>query len=198
MSVLEFISSIKWPIVALIALVLFSRAVKRSPGLGAWVREWFDSRDMRGKFGPAEFEATASGARDAAQIAAASDDDLAELAAEGRDSASGAAEEVGRADITALRREAVEEVMRQAAGWGWSAAKAGYVELPRAVIEWDEQGRPSMVSRPSIRDVGERVMQRLRESRAFDVPLSQVLQDMERRREQREANRPATQGDRPD
>lgn len=51
----------------------------------------------------------------------------------------------------ALRRSAVEAVMRDAAGWGYELARMGYRERPVPVVEWSPDGRPHVTYDPGTR-----------------------------------------------
>ncbi|BBB01058.1 hypothetical protein RVR_8297 [Actinacidiphila reveromycinica] len=139
MSVLEFISSLKWPVVVLVGIFVVSRGFKRNPDMGAWFRRWLDSRDVRGRVGPAEFEANLNATRDALVTAAASDDVLAAADQPVSDLL------VPSPDTTALRRDAVEVVMRTAARWGWDMADMGFRNPPVPVIQWDDDGTPKIL-----------------------------------------------------
>jgi len=135
---------------------------------------------VRGKIGPTEFEATASQAQAAAQVAAASDADLVHMTEPAQSGERAATATVAPQDVVALRREAVEEVMRQAARWGWSAARAGFVDLPNSTIEWDSGGRPTIVTRPTARDRVNRLIRQLGEE-PRKSQLEQFLTDMVQR-----------------
>jgi len=141
-SVLEFIAALKWPVVVLVALGVVSRGFKRNPDMGRWFRGWLDSRDVRGKIGPTEFEATASRAVEAAAgIAAASDEHIADNLAASLGQA-GTAQSDG---VHQLRREAVEALMRDSAKWGWVSAQMGFRSPPDPDIRWQEDGRPNIL-----------------------------------------------------
>lgn len=147
MSVLEFISSLKWPFVVLVALLVMSRALRKSPGLGEWARSWLDKRDVRGKVGPAEFEATASQAavEQAAAVTAASDEELAAIvAAEPQQEAPDTAP-ASQPDVSVMRRENVESLLRASAQWGWEMAQMGFRTPPDPHVQWTEDGRPEIL-----------------------------------------------------
>lgn len=143
MSVLEFISSLKWPVVVLVGIFVVSRGFKRNPDMGVWFRRWLDSRDVKAKGAGFELEATASRAvAAAASVAAASDERLvAELDASVTQ-ADG--EPASPAEVEGLRREAVETLMRDAASWGWEMAGMGFRTPPDPQVEWDIDGYPTI------------------------------------------------------
>lgn len=143
MSVLEFFSSLKWPIVLLAVFFWIARALKRNPGFADWLKRWLEHRDVRGKIGFTEFEALMP-SKDIVQAAAATDEELAALA--GRQdpvSSEGPADDTANA-LTALRREVVEEVIRMSAQWGWDTAKMGFRTSPDPQVIWTEDGRPEI------------------------------------------------------
>lgn len=144
MSVLEFISSLKWPIVVLVLIATVWRAFKKHPGAGRWFADYLESRDLRGKAGPVEFEAmTKAAVEQAAAITAASDEELAAIAGPAEQALFD--EEPSRPDPTVLRREVVEGLMRTSARWGWEMAQMGFRTPPNPHIEWSEDGHPSIM-----------------------------------------------------
>jgi hypothetical protein len=140
MSVLEFISSLKWPIVVLVVLAWASRAPNKHPDLARRLAAYLDRRDIRGKAGPVEFEAITPAA--IVQAAAASDDELAVLAAEDQDSEE---ETRSRPDLSILRREVVEQLLHSSAQWGWEMAQLGFRTPPDPQVRWTDDGRPEIL-----------------------------------------------------
>lgn len=114
MSVLEFISSLKWPVVLLAVLGWIAHTL-RKPAVTDWLKEWLSTRNFRARFATGEIETTSVAA--AVQAATATDEQL------------GQQEEPQR-----LRQEAAEQLMRQAAMWGWRAHRAG-MEIPVPQVE---------------------------------------------------------------
>lgn len=98
---LEFISSLKWPIVVLAAIAWLARATKTNPGFGKWLKDWIDKRNLNAEL--PGMKISTSDAQQAVQTATAPDGDLPE----------------GRAQE--IRQEAVEQLMRQASILGWIA-----------------------------------------------------------------------------
>lgn len=148
MSVLEFISSIKWPIVALILLGVIVRGVKKNPGFGQWLRDWADRHDFSGKAGPVQFQATSKAAvEDAAAVTAASDAELSAIAAasEQQDALD---PDLVFYDPSELRREVVEGLMRTSARWGWEMAQMGFRTPPDPQVRWTHDGRPEITPTP--------------------------------------------------
>jgi hypothetical protein len=141
-SVLEFIAAIKWPVFLLVLLGVTVRGAKKHPEVSARVAAYFEKRDISGKAGPVEFQATSKDAvEQAAAVSAASDEVLA---------ASTFSFDLGDLftepppDPTVMRRDAVEDVMRLSAQWGWEAAQMGFRSPPNPHIEWSEDGRPEI------------------------------------------------------
>jgi hypothetical protein len=127
-NVLEFISSLKWPVVVLVLVGSGARAVKKHPGFGKWLREWFDRRNANLRFGPAEGSLTLpQETATAVRTATASDEQLA------------------APDPTGQRQEAVEIIMRDAARWGWQMAHRGLPSTLVPVIRWTDDGRPEIL-----------------------------------------------------
>lgn len=48
----------------------------------------------------------------------------------------------GPAPDEELRRDAVEEIMRDAAGWGYDVARMRFQTRPVPEVDWSEDGRP--------------------------------------------------------
>jgi hypothetical protein len=114
MSVLEFVSSLKWPIVVLTVLGYGARLVKTHPGVGTWLKAWLDRRNINAQVLGAQLQTTDS--TPPAAVMTAPDDALPE----------GQAQEI--------RREAAEQLMRQATAWGWHAHRVG-ARMPVPQIE---------------------------------------------------------------
>jgi len=114
MSVLEFISSLKWPFVVLTILGYGARTVKGHPGVWTWLKEWLDRRNINAQVLGAQLQTTDSTAPTAAVTAPDT------------------ALPIGQAQE--IRREAAEQLMRQATIWGWHAHRVG-AELPVPKIE---------------------------------------------------------------
>lgn len=146
MSVLEFISSLKWPIVLLVMLAVLVRGIKRNPEFGEWLRNWLDRRDVSAKFGGlAEVQASSKNAvEQAAAVSAASDYELTAIAAEAEPQRVMDPELMGY-DPAELRREVVEDLMRTSAQWGWEMAQMGFRTPPDPHIEWSDSGTPHIL-----------------------------------------------------
>lgn len=115
MSVLEFIASLKWPVVVLVLLGYGSRTMKKHPNLRKWIAAYVEKRDVRGKMGPAEFEAITPATSAIVRAAVASDVELAAIAGE----------QTSTPDTSVLRREVVEDLLRSSAQWGYEMAQIG-------------------------------------------------------------------------
>ncbi|MFF3871211.1 hypothetical protein [Streptomyces sp. NPDC001978] len=138
MSVLEFISSLKWLVTLLILVVFISWRARRNPDLSNTLKTFVMSRNFRLQAFGADVEATRAEVETAVAgaLAARTDEELAEAA---EPAAS------GEPDVAQLRREAVEAVMTSAAHWGWSMAQMGFKNPPNPAIRWDEEGQPKIV-----------------------------------------------------
>ncbi|MFI0897102.1 hypothetical protein [Streptomyces sp. NPDC020983] len=141
MTVLEFISSLKWPVALLAVFFWIARALKKNPGFRNWLKRWLENRDVRGKIGFAELEALHRGS-EVVQAAVATDEELAELARSDQSGADDNATTDTTSAVTALRREVVEEVIRTSAQWGWDTAHMGFRNPPDPQVEWTDDGRP--------------------------------------------------------
>lgn len=104
MSVLEFISSLKWPITILLLATAGYVIAKRDHGLRAFIKHLLANRNMRISLPFVEAELTKL--EEAAELAAQSDEQLEQVAAE-------RSEEAGGPDATGLRREAIEQLVRE-------------------------------------------------------------------------------------
>lgn len=54
-----------------------------------------------------------------------------------------------------VRREAVEQIVRAGAEWGYRMALLGVTPCPVPVVEWDEQGRPRVTAPDMTRKDGQ-------------------------------------------
>ncbi|MET9120188.1 hypothetical protein [Streptomyces sp. NPDC004528] len=152
MSVMEFISSLKWPIVVLIIGLTAMRQLRRSPETRSSLAEWFRRRNFRVQVAGQELEMTLADTVDNMTAAASGDGQLAAYAqgpGEGRASneADPAPKEdpTGETDLTGLRRSAVEAVMRNAAQWGWEMAQSGFRSPPDPQVRWTDDGTPEIM-----------------------------------------------------
>ncbi|MGW1892131.1 hypothetical protein ACWCP6_18005 [Streptomyces sp. NPDC002004] len=134
MSVLEFISSLKWPLLILILTAFSWWRFKKNPQLGNHLRTVLEGRSVRVSIAGQEMEL--SHVVEAAAVAASSDAELAHTA-----HVNDLGQEV---DTVQLRRAAVEDLMTHAAHWGWSAAQLGFETPPNPAIQWNEQGQPEI------------------------------------------------------
>ncbi|MGI5515314.1 hypothetical protein [Streptomyces sp. CA-106131] len=137
MSVLEFISSLKWPVTLLILVGFTSWRARRNPELSKTLKTFFMSRNFRLQAFGADVEATRAEVETAAAgaLAARTDEELAQAA---EPPAS------GEPDVAQLRREAVEAVMTNAVHWGWTVARMGFQNPPNPVIQWNAEGQPKI------------------------------------------------------
>ncbi|MGW6695604.1 hypothetical protein ACWF62_17690 [Rhodococcus sp. NPDC054953] len=125
MTALEFIVEMQWTFLLLIILVVLVVAMIRSKGFreAALNRRW--------KVGPSGLEVEPITPA-ALQAATATDEEITAVAGD---------DEV---DVTTFRREAVEELMRTGAHWGWYQAQMGFKNPPDPVIMWHEDGSPEI------------------------------------------------------
>ncbi|MET7715252.1 hypothetical protein [Streptomyces sp. NPDC005407] len=152
MSVLEFISSLKWPIVVLIISLTALVQLRRSPEARSSFGAWFRGRNFRVQVAGQEFEATLADTVDNMTAAASGDVQLAAhaqsphesgISTEGDESPGGQLS--GEADLTGLRRSAVEAVMRNAAQWGFEMAQMGFRSPPDPQVRWADDGTPEIM-----------------------------------------------------
>lgn len=135
MSVLEFIAAVKWPITVLLLAGFVTWRTRRNPAWLTWLKDLISERNLRLNIGGQEVELTAAEA--AVRTATQSDVELG-----------GAVEDAsaeGGKDVTAIRREAVETVMVEAAHWGWNMAQLGYNSPVDPGIKWDDDGHPRIL-----------------------------------------------------
>ncbi|MFJ1554358.1 hypothetical protein [Streptomyces mirabilis] len=152
MSVLEFISSLKWPIVVLVIGLTAMSQLRRSPATRSSLAEWFRRRNFRVQVAGQELEMTLADTVDNMTAAASGDGQLAAYVQGPRES--GKSNEVdpnsrdeptGETDLTGLRRSAVEAVMRNAAQWGWEMAQLGFRSPPDPQVRWTDDGTPEIM-----------------------------------------------------
>jgi uncharacterized membrane protein YccC len=135
--ILEFISSLRWPITVLVLAGGGYWAAKHNKGLQQTLREMFTKRNMRLNLGGQEFEISGvAEIAETAALAAQSDAQLARMAAE--------EDSPRRSDVTEMRRDLLELVVQSAAHWGWRAAKAGVEMPPEPIVTWTEDGVPEI------------------------------------------------------
>lgn len=144
MSVLEFISSIKWPIVALVALAVVARGSKKHPGWREWIKKYIEGRDISGRAGPFELQTSTPGGQAIVQAAASSDEQVAQAAREALTATPDGTSGGAPVDVAALRRDLVEEVIRNAAQWGWEMAGMGFRSPPVPYVRWSAEGEPEI------------------------------------------------------
>ncbi len=119
MSILEFIAAVKWPLVVLIVVGLATLLVVKYESLREALKQALDRIESL-KVG--NVEVTLGAVLRAAQL---SDQTFNAQGVEG-------------ADVQQLRREAVEEIIRRASAWGWSAARMGtWQREPEPIVRWD-------------------------------------------------------------
>ncbi|MGP4043980.1 hypothetical protein [Streptomyces sp. 2A115] len=145
MSVLEFIASLKWPLTVVVLALLAARMLTRTPELNKDARRMFGNKNVRLNIAGQEIEMTHAAVNDSVAAAAQTDQDLIQRA--------GAMPPEDQRNIVQIRREAIEDVMRGGAQWGWDAAKAGFEEPPKLKIKWTAEGEPKIVL-ASVLDAG--------------------------------------------
>lgn len=123
MTDLEFISSLKWPIVVLVLAGAATIKLRKKPQFWTWLQGWLDRRNIHAQAFGAQLQTT-----DAAAPAAAVTAPDAELP---------------DGDAQEIRREAAEQLMRQAAMWGWHAHRVG---APIPVPTIDTMGELPVIS----------------------------------------------------
>lgn len=131
---LQFIADIKWAVVALVALAVVSRKMKRvSPETRQAVRDSLLTRKLRVKLGDAEAElGEKQQLAEAVSAAAASDE---ELQAQIQQITSG---EPSPEEVQQVRRSAIDEIIRQTVHLTWEIRNFNFVLPPIPHVEWDE------------------------------------------------------------
>ncbi|MGW4886921.1 hypothetical protein [Streptomyces murinus] len=150
MGVLEFISSLKWPIVVLVVFLAAITKLRRSPEARASLGAWLRTRNLRFRIAGQEFESTLADTLDNMTTAASGDGQLAGYAplparslADGEERA--LHQTLPADELTDLRRSAVEAVMRNAARWGWEMAQIGHQSPPNPQVRWTDDGTPEIL-----------------------------------------------------
>lgn len=131
---LQFIVAMKWPLLALILAAGLAWLIRRSSAeTRTAVRSALLGRGLKvGLPGGIELDWQAVSAQ-AVSAAAAPDKQIAQSMASGAD---GATDE----QVQQYRRLVVEQVVREAAQWGWSMARGGFGTPPVPRISWvDDQ-----------------------------------------------------------
>ncbi|MEZ0092869.1 putative DCC family thiol-disulfide oxidoreductase YuxK [Streptacidiphilus sp. EB129] len=133
-TILQFIVDMKWVFLTLILVGLVVVGIKRSsPATKAALRNAVISRglkvDLPGGIGfdwsPPSSAAVAMAAAPDAQLAQST-------SGEGQ----APTQDQVQDHVQALRRDAVEQVMREAARWGWMMARTGFQSPPVPQINW--------------------------------------------------------------
>jgi hypothetical protein len=145
---MEFIVAIKWPLLILLLVTAAAwrlRSEKRRKALGDWLKRLVESRDISLTAGPAALAITSPPDRLMQSMAAAAQPIAGEATAElpaPKMKAEGEVE--AEQQETMMRREAVEQVMRSSAEWGWEMAQLGMREPPAMELRWRDDGRPEI------------------------------------------------------
>lgn len=160
---LEFISSIKWPVTVLLLAAMGTMLLKRNPGTRQSMGAWFSRRNLRLQVAGQEFEATVAETQGSIDLAAGNDRELAEALPDA-DASEGAQlpADVHSASeaVEAARRAAVESVVRNAVRLGWQWAGGTGAE-PEAVVSWTNAGNPTLRIVQQPLDVGRRTFDRI-------------------------------------
>jgi hypothetical protein len=147
-SVLEFVSSIKWPVTVLLLAFMATVLLKRNPGTGKSVGAWFSRRNLRLNVAGQEFEATVAETQGSIDVATTPDRDLAEVAVNAtqpEQEQRASTHELADQEVENARREAVGRVAQNAVrlGWLWARGDRGASE-PVAVVSWGADGQPRL------------------------------------------------------
>jgi hypothetical protein len=134
---LQFLASLKWPLLILILAGLVTVAIKRaSPETRAAFRHALLNRSLKVSVAGASFEAGAPTPQEALALATAPDAQIAASAAAGQEDAT-------PEQVEMIRREAVDYLTRTAASMGWRAGLAGASSPPIPVwptlIPWSAE-----------------------------------------------------------
>lgn len=187
MSVLEFISSIKWPVTVLLIAAMVTLRVKRNPNILKRLGAWFSGRNIRLNVVGQEFEATIAEIQGSMDAATSPDSELVESVAlasgpEGERPTPGAGQT--EQEVESARRQAVARVARTAVrlGWHWARGEEGSSE-PVVHVRWNQDGHPSLRVF-SAEDSAREVMRMLRslsanpaEYEALQSQLRGILRD---------------------
>jgi len=80
----------------------------------------------------------------AAAVTAASDEELAAIAAVGPQE-DDQDPEGAQPDLSVMRREVVEDLLRTSARWGWEMAQMGFRTPPNPQVQWTGDGKPEIL-----------------------------------------------------
>lgn len=149
-SVLEFITSIKWPVTVLLLAGVVLLALRRSPDTRRSMAAWLNRRNIRLHFAGQEIEATIDQIQGSMDVAAENDSALAASVVRSElQPAEGAAAEPSPAAVEFARRAAIENVLRNAANLGWQWARSGKNQPPLVEVSWNADGQPTLAFRDS-------------------------------------------------
>ncbi|MFB7900493.1 helix-turn-helix domain-containing protein [Streptomyces xiamenensis] len=126
----EFIVETQWTLLLLIVLTAFVLAMTTSKSFrnGVLTRRW--------KFGADGLEVEPlPGAADALEAVAATDEEVAQQIGD---------EGAGPEEVSAYRREVIEDLVGKAASWGWRAHKHDFTDTPAVEIDWEAEGGPAI------------------------------------------------------
>jgi hypothetical protein len=131
---LQFIADIKWAVVALIALAVASRKLRRvSPETRQAMRDSLLTRKLRFKAGDLEAElGEKQQLADAVSAAAASDE---ELQVQIQQITNG---EPSPEEVQQVRRSAIDEIIRQTVHLTWELRAFDFALPPIPHVEWEE------------------------------------------------------------
>ncbi|MFF9625431.1 hypothetical protein [Streptomyces griseosporeus] len=148
MSWMEFIVGIKWPLLILLLVMAGAwsmRKEERRKAMSEWTQGFLANRDISLTAGPAALALTSAPPQLVDSMAVAAQPITGEVSTElPKPTMSAQGEVAGGQSEVVMRREAVEQVMRSSAEWGWEVAQRGLREPPVMEIRWREDGRPEI------------------------------------------------------
>lgn len=130
-SILQFIVDIQWTLLFLVLLIVGIVWVRRMPTTTREaVRGALLARGIKASVGSLSLEVGAPANAETLATAAAPDEQIAQ----GLEPSETETEEE---QVQQIRRSAIEQVMREAAEWGWNMAQAGAIVRPAPQIIWN-------------------------------------------------------------
>ncbi|WP_059007642.1 helix-turn-helix domain-containing protein [Streptomyces specialis] len=170
MTVAEFIVETQWTLLILLFLASFVLAMLFGKNFRAAVlsRTW--------RVGPDGLTSEAPAALDTEDTVAAleavtqSDAEIAETLAGDEGGP------INEGDVAAYRREAIEELIREAVWAGWNTSQVGFTQLPPLEIEWDTEDGPRILYGGEPRDRYMKILRRQFQRSARVVSRSRALE----------------------
>lgn len=140
--VLDYIKTLIWPAMALVVVLVFRRPIRSLIGEG---RTRVKGPGFEIKTEAATFALNSQIAASAQRLTRPS---AQQRPARGEERRAAADTPAGEVDATeeAARRQAVEQLLKEAAAWGWQMARLGWSQPPVPHVTWQEDGRVQLSS----------------------------------------------------